>query len=440
MTVMRGVLMAIGARSHVQLTQMSWGDQRNTLIVELAGRTGQGVPHFQAMDDQTLEGVGAVYAFLLAGGIRTADQLRTMSDGDRRNTLIVELDAQTHLGVARLQGTANLGLVLIGLGSLVDGQQLGTQPSFIRGVLLIGGFRTQAQLDTMSHDDQRNTLIVELTGRTRQSDYQGFSDRDLAGAGALLVLLRRGGIRTDAELRSMTADDMRNTAIVEVDQQTGHGRSLQGWSNIDLVRIALGVDQAMVVNRSLPLGAQPTRVHFKTLLPMTDRRHGYLLRQFVAMVDLFLPGRVAISLGTFQDLSGRADLALVKVLDVGVCDMGQVQTADQTALYAQRDGAGPDDIVVYLVSSMVDGTSATTLVGCASHPAGQPGCAIVEDVADWLVAHEIGHVLDLGHVDDTVSANSRFLMWPNVGWTDLPPDVTDSEFTTMITSSLTPAT
>ncbi len=436
MTVMRGVLLAIGARTHSQLTQMTWEDQRNTLIVELSGRTSESVAHYQAMDNATLEGVGAVYAFMLAGGIRTRDQLRTMSDDGCRNTLIVELDGQTHLG-ARLQGHSNLQLVLIGLGSLVDSQQLGTPASFIRGVLLAGGFRTHQQLNAMSHEAQRNTLIVELTGRTNQANYQSYDDRELAGAGALLVFLRKAGIRTDAQVKTLTADDMRNLVIVEIDAQTGHGKSLQGWQNIDLVRVGLGVDQAKLVNRSLPLGAQPTTVHFKSLLPMSDQRHGYLLRQFVATYDLFQP-RVAVSLGSFQDLSGRANAALLKVMDVGACTATQGMTSDQTTLYAERDGVGTNDVVVYLVTSLVDGISATNLVGCASHPAGQPGCAVVEGVAEWLVAHEVGHVLDLVHVDATVAANSRFLMWPNVGWTGLPPDITEDEFKKMIASSLTP--
>src|SRR5680860_52312 len=150
------------------------------------------------MDNQTLEGVGAVYAFILGSGIRTGDQLRTMSDDDCRNTLIVELDGLTHLGAASLQRHSNLELVLIGLGSLVDAQQLGTPASFIRGVLLAGGFRNQRQLNAMSHEDQRNTLIDELTGRTNQANYQSYNDHELAGAGALLVFLRRAGIRGDA--------------------------------------------------------------------------------------------------------------------------------------------------------------------------------------------------------------------------------------------------
>ena len=39
----------------------------------------------------------------------------------------------------------------------------------IRGVLLGGKFRTHQQLNSMSRDDQRNTLIVEMVGHSNQS-------------------------------------------------------------------------------------------------------------------------------------------------------------------------------------------------------------------------------------------------------------------------------
>ena len=111
----------------------------------------------------------------------------------------------------------------------------------IRGVLLIGKFRTQAQLDGMSADDRRNTLIVELSNRTRDTVrfYQGLNDRDLAGAGELLVYLRGVKSRTDPQIKQMSADDMRNTTIVEVAGQTGR-HDLQGLSNVDLVRLVAG--------------------------------------------------------------------------------------------------------------------------------------------------------------------------------------------------------
>jgi hypothetical protein len=111
----------------------------------------------------------------------------------------------------------------------------------IRGVLLVGKFRMQRELMSMSAEDRRNTLIVELAGRTRDpvGYYQSLNDRELAGAGALLVYLRGTGSRSDAELRTMSADDMRNTVIVEVGTQTGRGRELQGLSNIELMTLVL---------------------------------------------------------------------------------------------------------------------------------------------------------------------------------------------------------
>jgi hypothetical protein len=117
-----GVLLAGKFRTQRQLNTMSAGDQRNTLIVELANRTNQPVPHFQSLDDTTLAGTGAILVFLRESGIRTDQQLKTMSDDDQRNTLIVEVDAQTG-GTMRsiLQGFNNIELVLLGLGSTAPG-------------------------------------------------------------------------------------------------------------------------------------------------------------------------------------------------------------------------------------------------------------------------------------------------------------------------------
>ena len=68
--------------------------------------------------------------------------------------------------------------------------------SFIHGVLLAGGFRSSRDLMTMSSEDQRNTLITELTNRSNQavSHFQGLDDAALAGAGAVLVFLREAKI------------------------------------------------------------------------------------------------------------------------------------------------------------------------------------------------------------------------------------------------------
>lgn len=240
MSLIRGVLLAGQFRTNAELVRMSHEDQRNTLIVELTGRSNQS--NYQSFDDAALAGAGAVLVFLRAAQIRSDDGLRAMSADDQRNTLIVELGVQHPHLAERLQGFTSMELVVLGLGGNPPGADSLHPPSYLRGALLAGGFRTQQELNEMSADDQRNTLIVELAGHSNQTNYQAFDDHTLAGMGAILAFLRRGGIRTDAELQAMSADDQRNTAIVELDAQTRLGASLQGLRNMDLVRVALGVD------------------------------------------------------------------------------------------------------------------------------------------------------------------------------------------------------
>ena len=121
--------------------------------------------------------------------------------------------------------------------------------------------------------------------------------------------------------------------------------------------------------------------------------------------------------------------------NVGQCTRGN-PTADQNTLFANRNNAGANDVVVYVVSTLIGG--AGNFVGCATYPNGQPGAAVVVSNAAWLTAHEVGHVLGLLHVSTTPPTNSNFLMWPNTSWTNTPPDLSSSEFKTMRDSNLTP--
>lgn len=239
---LRGVLLLGGFRTQHELVSMSHDDMRNTVIVELEGRTAQ--RGGQAMDNESLAGAGALLVAMRRLQIRDDASLRTMTADDMRNTLIVELDATTGAGL-RLQGFGNLELVQILWGSDLPwrGIDLTAIAHWTRGVLLVGGFRTQHELNTMSFEDMRNTLIVELDGRTAEHDYQAFDDRRLAGAGAALVALREIRARDDAALRTMTADDMRNTLIVELGAQTDLGLTLQGLSDLDLGMALLGVEK-----------------------------------------------------------------------------------------------------------------------------------------------------------------------------------------------------
>ncbi|WP_067722819.1 hypothetical protein [Nocardia yamanashiensis] len=233
MSLIRGVLLAGKFRSQHELNEMSSEDHRNTLITELNNRTNQPVEHYQALNDDDLAGVGAVVVFVREGKIRDDETLKKMSDEDARNTTIVEISAQTGTPVPIVQGMKNIDLVLAGLGR---------DQSFIRGVLLTGSFRTQHELNEMSSEDHRNTLITELANRTNQpvGHYQALNDDSLAGAGAALVFIRSGRIRGDGEITTMSDDDCRNTVIVEINAQTGIPvRQLQGLGNLALVSIAI---------------------------------------------------------------------------------------------------------------------------------------------------------------------------------------------------------
>jgi hypothetical protein len=181
-------------------------------------------------------------------------------------------------------------------------------------------------------------------------------------------------------------------------------------------------------------------VHFKSLLPINNNVNQFIGTQFIAMQRLFAEGGVAVLRGTTEGLSGDPALQPLQNLNVGQCLMGQ-PTQDHNDLFANRNNVGNNELVVYIVSTLIgrdaQGNPIANFVGCATHPNGQPGAAVVQANANWLVAHEIGHVLDLRHVDSTVATNSDFLMWPNTSWTNVPPDLAASEYATMINSGLT---
>lgn len=112
----------------------------------------------------------------------------------------------------------------------------------VGGVLLAAQFRTPQELNRMSSADRRNTLITELANRTRDavSYYQSLNDVDLAGAGALLVFLRATRSRTDQQIKAMSANDMRNTVVAEVNIRTNRPiGEVQALNNMNLAKLVL---------------------------------------------------------------------------------------------------------------------------------------------------------------------------------------------------------
>jgi hypothetical protein len=192
---------------------MSSEDQRNTLIVEMAGRTNQSVAHFQAIDDFTLAGAGAVYVFLREARIRTEQELKAISDDDQRNTLIVEIGAQTGLG-SQLQGLSNMDLVLLGLGvnvfvpNEVHGTSRAGDGVFGESNTGVGVHGKGGRLAGFFEGDVEVTGDIRLTNADCAEDFD-VSDTDKVEPGTVMVLGNEGALS-----KSQRAYDKRVAGVI----------------------------------------------------------------------------------------------------------------------------------------------------------------------------------------------------------------------------------
>ena len=102
---------------------------------------------------------------------------------------------------------------------------------------------------------------------------------------------------------------------------------------------------------------------------------------------------------------------------------------EQNVLFSFRDGVGARDITAYFIRSTVPPFN-----GCAAHPSGQPGAVITQSPTPWTLAHEIGHVLGLGHVND----NTRLMTEKGTdSLARTPPLLDSSEVVAMLFSPYT---
>ena len=126
------------------------------------------------------------------------------------------------------------------------------------------------------------------------------------------------------------------------------------------------------------------------------------------------------SLGfTIEEAAPRQSLSVptdLQDLDASGCRTSDL-TGEQHELFTFRDGLGPRDIAVYIVRDVVEDND--QLGGCATHPDGVPACAVEATSSGTLLAHELGHVLGLGHSDDRNN-----VMWKKGSWTNRPADLT----------------
>jgi uncharacterized protein with LGFP repeats len=166
---------------------------------------------------------------------------------------------------------------------------------------------------------------------------------------------------------------------------------------------------------------ETVRLHVKCLTAPTR----FSVNQVISNMRLvYATAQIGVRYATFEVLN----LPSLNDLDVGTCTMGNV-TAEQKTLFANRNFAGPNDVVVYLVRS-----TQPPLNGCAAFPGGEPGAAIASGASAWTFAHEVGHVLGLSHVND----NNRLMTGNGTdNITNPPPDLISSESATMLASPFT---
>ena len=168
------------------------------------------------------------------------------------------------------------------------------------------------------------------------------------------------------------------------------------------------------------LSEQTLRLHIKVLTNPTIA----IERMVVAMQQVFEAVGIRIHWVSTENLN----LPALNDVNIGTCVLGSA-TTEQTQLFANRNNAWGKDAVIYFVRSTVPASN-----GCAAYPNGQPGAVVAQIATVWTLAHEVGHILGLGHIND----NNR-LMTGNgtANITNPPPNLVSTEVNSMRESTLT---
>lgn len=164
----------------------------------------------------------------------------------------------------------------------------------------------------------------------------------------------------------------------------------------------------------------PLRLHLKVLVEPT-----------IAVETIVDSARRAYAqAGVDVDVASRVTLKVPELEIVSVtrsCQPSGPLTVDQQNLFDLASGIGPTEIAIFFVLATSKATN-----GCAQHPPGVAGAVITQACTRWTMAHEIGHLLDLAHVQGRDRLMSRSTKRIKAD----PPVLDASEIATILRSPL----
>jgi hypothetical protein len=166
--------------------------------------------------------------------------------------------------------------------------------------------------------------------------------------------------------------------------------------------------------------ANTIRLHLKVFEEPAAVSIEAMLANAKALLNLHNIDLVEVSRETLMDAD---EISRLRTL---VVDQN-VPTDDQTELFNFRGEAEPDDLAIYFVRTLVP-----TQAGCSAHPPDKPGAIISASIAnEWTLAHQIGHVLGLNHVDGV----NRLMTRRSTSTIEVViPEIVESEVATMMDS------
>lgn len=129
------------------------------------------------------------------------------------------------------------------------------------------------------------------------------------------------------------------------------------------------------------------------------------------MKSVYGTALVDVELVSHEPIENRPELAEIESKSCRGLD--EHITAEQEELFNFRHGMGDTDIAAYFVHTLTCGCN-----GCSRHPVGKYGVVITQGATKWTLAHEIGHILEVGHK----SENTNLMI--EVSTADIPAGIT----------------